>query len=65
MNVKISRKAPGGGIRVVVGVPTPQKKSKETKVNAITQPRSHPTKNVDFRDGSGIPLVSLFFIYFF
>ena len=29
----------------------PLKESKEARGNAITQPQSHPFKNVEFRDG--------------
>ena len=38
-------------IRIVCWT-TPQK-SEETRGNAITQPQSHPIKNVEFRDGMG------------
>ena len=34
----------------------PLKKAKETRGNAITQPQSHPFKNVEFRDGKGLKL---------
>jgi len=40
------------GFRDGLSYSTPQK-SKETKGNAITQPWSHPIKNVEFRDGMG------------
>ena len=31
-------------------------KAKEIRGNAITQPQSHPFKNVEFRDGKGLKL---------
>ena len=34
----------------------PLKKAKEIRGNAITQPQSHPFKNVEFRDGKGLKL---------